>query len=512
MKKLSRRDFIKLGWGAIQTAAVSSMVSGSGAAAGQTASRPNIVVLVCDAMSAKNLSLYGYPRKTTPNLAKLAERAYVYHNHYSNGNYTTPGTSSLLTGLLPWTHRAVNNAAVVKKELAPHNIFHLLGGEYFKLAYTQNYWANYLLDQFAADIDELLPFSEFGLVAEGINNQLFKHDLPVSHRAIEKMLYYGNSLLLAFLTDLHYRPRTSGEIAHQYPGGLPVSGIHHNIFTLEDLFAGLETKIKELHKSSNPFFAYLHIFPPHHPYNAHKDFYGMFDNDGYAAAPKHQHVLSAGVDQSVLDEQRNKYDAYLANLDMHLGNLVKQLDDQGILQDTYFIITSDHGEMFERGTHGHTTAMLYEPVIRIPLMIFGSEIHKRRDFTSPTSSIDLLPTMLHLAGKSAPNTCEGGLLPGLGGEENFDRYVFASEATQSSAFKPFNKATYAVIKDCYKLHYYRGYQHKYSDNYEFYDIKEDAEEIRDKLSKPKYAGIVKEMKQELLNALEMADKKLLTGG
>ena len=68
----------------------------------------NILIVVFDAFSAKNIPFYGYPRNTTPNLNKLLDKAIVYHNHYAAGNYTTPGTASLLTGAYPWTHRAIN--------------------------------------------------------------------------------------------------------------------------------------------------------------------------------------------------------------------------------------------------------------------------------------------------------------------------------------------------------------------------------------------------------------------
>src|SRR5688572_11566057 len=108
MKKISRRDFLKLGLKSVEMALTASLFPGHIASVKTDKKLLNIVVLVCDAMSAKNLSLYGYPRKTTPNLEKLSERAFVYHNHYANGNFTTSGTASLLTGLKPWTHRAIN--------------------------------------------------------------------------------------------------------------------------------------------------------------------------------------------------------------------------------------------------------------------------------------------------------------------------------------------------------------------------------------------------------------------
>src|SRR4030095_4558045 len=70
--------------------------------------KPNVIILLFDALSAYNVSLYGYPRRTTPNLERLPEGPNPYHAHYSTANFTVPGVSSLLTGLYPWTHRAVN--------------------------------------------------------------------------------------------------------------------------------------------------------------------------------------------------------------------------------------------------------------------------------------------------------------------------------------------------------------------------------------------------------------------
>jgi arylsulfatase A-like enzyme len=511
MKKISRRDFIKMGWGAIQTALVSSIVSSSGLAAaeGRASRQPNIVILICDAMSAHNLSLYGYPRKTTPNLEKLAEHAFVYHNHYANGNWTTPGTSSLLTGLKPWTHRAINYSATVKKEFSQHNIFRFLGNDYFKLAYTQNYWAKYLLDQFSPNIDRLLPFSEFGLIDADIANLKFKNDLPIFHRAIEKMLYYGNSLLLSFINDLYYTPKTSAEQIQNYPIGFPTSGMYNNIFTMEGLFDGLKKTIIELDDQQSPFFSYFHIFPPHEPYAPNKNFYGMFDNDGYKPIVKKSHPLAYGFTQVSQDMGLDNYDAFIANLDMEIGGLFDSLKEQGILDHTYFIIASDHGEIFERGMRGHGSPLLYEPLIKTPLLILPPGNQNRRDFTSLTNNIDILPTLLNIAGQPIPDSCEGKLLPGLGGEEDPQHSVFTMEAVESSAHKPFTKASYAIIKGQYKLIHYEGYPHKYHNYYEFYDLKEDAEEMQNIFSEPRLAEIVKAMKKELLDSIWLANEKLM---
>src|ERR1700690_3355624 len=130
MHPLNRRDFLK--WSALIpiSAVLSPWVKNlvSPKRIGQDISPTNIIIILFDAMSARNLSVYGYPRNTTPNLIRFASRANVYHSHYSAGNFTVPGTTSLLTGLYPWTHRAINEAGLIAREFTGRNIFRSFGG------------------------------------------------------------------------------------------------------------------------------------------------------------------------------------------------------------------------------------------------------------------------------------------------------------------------------------------------------------------------------------------------
>ena len=116
----------------------------------------NVIVVVFDAFSAYNISLYGYSRDTMPNLARLAQRAIVYHNHSAGSNFTTPGTASLLTGTLPWTHRAMGPNDRVDKSYVGRNFFTAFQ-DYYRLAYSHNGWANTLLRQLERQMDELVP-------------------------------------------------------------------------------------------------------------------------------------------------------------------------------------------------------------------------------------------------------------------------------------------------------------------------------------------------------------------
>ncbi|MBK6793224.1 MAG: sulfatase-like hydrolase/transferase [Anaerolineales bacterium] len=513
MRKFSRRDLLKAGWGILGSGLAANLLPDSAKTQNAGGQRPNIIMLICDAMTARNLSLYGYPRKTTPNLEKLAEKAIIYHNHYANGSFTVPGTSSLLTGLLPLSHRAVNPAGIIKKQnLIEHNIFRLLGNDYFKLAFSQNYWAANLLHQFSNDIDTFLPPSEFGLINGGAIYKKFKKDPVVSSHALENMFYYRNSLLLSFIFGLYYERRIKDISLENYPTGYPIAQFHDNVFTMRDLFDGIADKIFNLHKNEAPFFSYFHIFPPHDPYNPHKDFAGIFTNDGYTPPAKREHVLSPNLTPAGLAADRSRYDSFIANIDMEIGRLFETLQEQGVLNNTYFILTADHGEMFERGEFGHFTPLLYDPVMHIPLMVLAPGNQTRQDITTPTNNIDLLPTILNLAGQAIPASAEGSILPGLGGAADPERAIITVEAKDSVAHLPFTKATYSIIKGNYKLIHYTGYTNKYQDHYEFYDLEQDLEELQDKYSIPRFQSIIEEMKKELRNAIDTANEKLKSEG
>jgi len=116
---------------------------------------PNIFILVLDALSAHHMSLYGYPRQTTPNISRFANRAKVYHRHYAAGSSTTSGTTSLLTRVYPWSHRTLHSCGKAKAEYANKNLFAATPADFYKLAYTQNNLVTQLFDHFRSHIDRL---------------------------------------------------------------------------------------------------------------------------------------------------------------------------------------------------------------------------------------------------------------------------------------------------------------------------------------------------------------------
>jgi arylsulfatase A-like enzyme len=497
MSRVNRRDFLKLLSVLPGAMALSSLDPGRVSAGGQ----PNVIVLVFDAMSAGNLSLYGYHRETTPNFERFAGRANVYHAHYSGGNFTTPGTASLLTGMYPWTHRAINMGGLIARALSDHNIFRFFDTGHTRLAWSQNIWVNYFLNQFTPRIDRILSPAAFSTVSQVVGTNFGD---PAAVRAYEDFLLHDGeppaSLLFGLAGRISLRRQVFQTPAEEYPNGLPRAGVYPIYFELEQVFDGIFSTIE---KMQSPHLAYFHTWAPHAPYRPSKKFLEVFD-DNWRPDRKPESRFSMGLSNSQLNTRRRNYDKYIANLDDEFGRLIDRLDQQGILDSSYVIVTSDHGEMQERGVDGHVTPLLYDPVVHIPLMVSVPGQQTRNDFFTPTNSVDILPTLLHLTGQPVPDWCEGFPLPGLGGVENAQRTSYVVEAKGNPAFAPITNATLAIRKGRHKLIHYLGYQG--GDSFELFDLESDPEELNDLY--PAGGPQAASLRDELLTRLEESNRRL----
>ena len=135
-----------------------------------------------------------------------------------------------------------------------------------------------------------------------------------------------------------------------------------------------------------PFFALYWMVAGHHPYS----FPGMPD------FPEH--------------ERRPGGKAHLATLryvDAIVGRLVDEMDRRGALSDTLVAIVSDHGPDSGRGMDRARDATIYEPALRVPLILIGPQIQGGRSVEFVTSQLDLAPTLLGLVGQPVPITMKG---------------------------------------------------------------------------------------------------------
>jgi arylsulfatase A-like enzyme len=482
-RAMDRRAFMKL-TSLLAPMGLPMSLVGKGRAPGRDANPdlPTILIVVFDALSAGNMSLYGYPRQTTPNIDRFADEAVVFHRHYSGANFTTPGTASILTGTLPWEHRAFHVYGMVDRRVEWRNIFRALDGSGLdRLSYTHNDLAEMILYQFKPDIDEYLRASDLALFYDKLlSDSLFFSDRDLAFLG-EQLALQGSpeNPASAFLSLAHKLWRTSETYnvdrphLEMFPLGVPrVPG--GALFLLEDAIDWLQARLLS---RAGPFFGYLHFYPPHGPFQNRRDFIGIFDDD-FRPIEKPEHFFSKGQSQSRENRRRQQYDEYIAYVDSEFGRLMDFIRHNGLLEDSLIILTSDHGQMFERGVIGHTTELLVEPLIHIPLVMFGLGRRARLDVHMPTSCIDLLPTVLELAGDARPDWAEGLPLPPYADEGiHAERAIFAVEAKGNASRAPLTRATVALIEGAHKLVHYFGYP-GFEDQYEMYDLQADPEELR----------------------------------
>lgn len=502
---MKRRDFLKISSFA-STAFMPQFIAPPRLSTDQTLE--NILILVFDAWSARNVSLFGYPRQTMPNLERLAQQAVVYHNHHTGGPYTTPGTATLLTGLYPWTHRAFNANSLVTPAHEKHSIWAEFP-EHYKIGYSHNNFAVSLLRQLGhAGMDQLVPLREMILGSDHIVSGLLANDLDMA--AISRVMSlstsdFANSLLLPTLhkkfVDWVQKPYKQA-LADEFPRGLPSTQDQIN-YILEDGINWLHQSLPQL---PQPFLGYFHFLPPHDPYVTRHEFMDTFTDDNYAPLAKPEHLFSDGQSEGKMLRERSHYDEFILYVDAEFKRLHSLLEQSGLLDTTWLVLTSDHGEMFERGVIGHSTEVLPYPLTNIPLLIFPPRQQERVDIFAPTSAVDVLPTLLHVTGQQVPAWCQGLALPPFAPAENLqNRPVFTQHLRRNPPGAKLDHGSFSMIQGDYKLAYYYGWPQQQGKNalVELYNIREDPDELID-LS-PAEKDRTGDMLHALQNEIELQD-------
>lgn len=156
------------------------------------------------------------------------------------------------------------------------------------------------------------------------------------------------------------------------------------------------------------FFVWLHIFAPHLPYSPPEPYAVMYDPDykgeydGSTEKLLEVHDKKIEVPHRDLEHIMALYDGEVTYTDKLLSDTLSVLDDLGLKDDTMVVFTADHGEeLYEHDHHFGHSLSVYEPAIRVPLIItypanYQRGVQNGKKLDSLTESIDIAPTILDL--------------------------------------------------------------------------------------------------------------------
>ena len=326
---------------------------------------------------------------TTPTLEALGAEGTVFTRCRAPSSWTKPSTASLLTGLQPAEHGALDFESVL-----PGGAVTL--AEVLRAAGWRT----------AAFADNPFVSPEYGF-AQGFDAFTGRHPSPLAR----------GTLLLRALSQV--RLRVAGGAAYSFGPGVDLGADR----ILGDAVAFLGAG------GGKPSFAYAHVIEPHYPYTPPPP----YDGGRPRVDPPHSSGILPfdsfpALRPGAVATMRANYFGEVQAADAALGRALDALRKAGRLDRTLVLVTSDHGEEFhEHGgwTHGQS---LYEELVRVPLVIRapkgGPGAGRRVD--APVSLVDLLPTILDLAGVASSAKPSGrSLAPLLRGEKATPEPCFA---------------------------------------------------------------------------------------
>lgn len=277
----------------------------------------NVVLITIDTIRADHVGAYGDRRAATPNIDALAKQGVRFEQAISPVPLTLPAHASILSSTLPLHHGVRNNGG----NPFPANRETLAG------LFRQNRYRT------AAFVGAFVLDHRFGL-DRGFD--VYDDAIPRNPAA----------------TSQFDAERRGGEVVDRALGWLQ-------------------------QKDNRPFFAWIHLYDAHAPYEPPEPYRSRFS--------------------------QRLYDGEIAYVDEQIGRIVAEVRREGAERQTIIALVGDHGEAL--GEHGELThgLLLYEPTLRVPLIITAPGLIPPSVIHHPTSTVDLATTLSALAGCRFPD-------------------------------------------------------------------------------------------------------------
>ena len=296
---------------------------------------PNIVYIISDDQTWTDYSFMGHKIIETPNIDKLSKESLTYTHGYVPSSLCCPSLATMITGLYPRQSKITGNEPPIPAEGKR-------SAEYAR--------------RFAQQV---------ALIDKGPSlPRILKEKGYISHQSGK--WWQG-----------HY---SRGGFTHGMTHGDPTRGGRHGDVGLKIGREGMEPIFDFIKDAGDkPFFIWYAPFLPHTPHNPPKRLF-----DKYASKVDSPHIA--------------RYYAMVEWFDETVGELVNHIDEKGLGEDTIFIYVTDNGWIQNPNARGYdlkSKRSQYDGGTRTPIMVRWTGKVKPAISTTPVSSIDMVPTVLH---------------------------------------------------------------------------------------------------------------------
>jgi uncharacterized sulfatase len=428
--------------------------------------RPNFVFIMTDTQATNVVGAYGHPDLRTPNIDRLAEDGIKFERAYTTCPLCTPAWAGIFTGIYGHTAGAWTNNLALGKNIVT------MGQRFRDGGYDTAYIGKWHLDGHDYFGTGICPDGwdpDYWFDGKNYLDTLSQEEITLWRRQLNSLEDLKAHNVEAEFTWAH----RIGDRALDF---------------LQQQVTGDE---------ADPFLLVVSYDEPHHPFTAPPAFVEMFSEYDYPLGakafdtlegkPAHQREWAASdaVGDRIKDGtyRHPMYFGCNSFVDAEIGRVIDAVH-RCAPENTIIIFTSDHGDML--GAHQLTGKgpVMYEGIAHIPLIVEMPEGYGGQTISTPVSHIDLLPTMLTLAGMDVPPIMEGeSLVDQLNGEEDPDRAVvigfqrYEIEHDSWGGFQPVR----AIVDDRYKLVI------NLHTTDELYDMQEDPDEVNNLIESEAHA-------------------------
>jgi arylsulfatase A-like enzyme len=320
--------------------------------------RPNVVVIVVDALRADRLECYGYQRQTSPNLDALAQEGVLFTDAMAQASETALSVPTLLSGRRP----------------REHGVLWVQRGD--------KVWAG--------------P----GLRLPTLATILKEHGYVTA--AVS-----GNPLIGAAIGV-----ERGFDSFDQRPGRIYV-WLHASE---QDINTCAYEWLDQYRPEAGPLFLYLHYIDPHNLYRPPPAFC-VFGRPGYTARddiinremndvldPYTQSAVTdamlaeRGLTRADAERLSDLYDGEVLSADHYVGELLERLKRDGLYDNSIIVVTADHGEAFLDHDGLEHGGSLYQELIRVPLIIKAPAVRGGQEIDDLVEIVDVAPTILAALG------------------------------------------------------------------------------------------------------------------